>query len=74
LLAFAVTSFVLIAVPGAECAVHDQPGATMGRRGASAHGWNARAAFTVIKLVGAAYLIYLGVQGIRPAAAPGDHL
>jgi len=87
LLAFAVTSFVLIAVPGPSVLFTISRALTIGRRGALltvlgnaggaylqvvavAVGIGALVersivAFTAIKLVGAAYLVYLGVQAIR---------
>jgi threonine/homoserine/homoserine lactone efflux protein len=87
LLAFAVTSFVLIVVPGPSVVFTISRALTIGRRGAlltvlgNAGGaylqvvavavgigalvQRSIVAFTVIKLVGAAYLVYLGVQAIR---------
>lgn len=87
LLAFAVTSFVLIVVPGPSVLFTISRALTIGRRGALltvlgnaagaylqvvavAVGIGALVersivAFTVIKLVGAGYLIYLGVQAVR---------
>jgi threonine/homoserine/homoserine lactone efflux protein len=87
LLAFAVTSFVLIAIPGPSVLFTISRALTIGRRGALltvvgntageclqvvavAFGIGAVversiAAFTVIKLVGVTYLIYLGIQAIR---------
>jgi len=87
LLAFAVTSFVLIAIPGPSVLFTISRALTIGRRGALltvvgnaageclqvvgvAFGIGALversiAAFTVIKLVGVAYLIYLGILAIR---------
>lgn len=87
LLAFAVTSFVLIAMPGPSVLFTISRALTIGRRGALltvmgnatgaylqvvavAFGIGAMVersivAFTVIKLVGAGYLVYLGVRAIR---------
>jgi threonine/homoserine/homoserine lactone efflux protein len=87
LLAFALTSFVVIAVPGPSVMFTISRALTIGRRGALltvagnaagaclqvlavAFGIGALiehsiVAFTVIKLVGVAYLIYLGIQAIR---------
>ena len=87
LLAFTVTSFVLIVVPGPSVLFTISRALTIGRRGAlltvlgNAGGaflqvvavavgigalvQRSIVAFTMIKLVGAAYLIYLGVQAIR---------
>ncbi len=87
LVAFAVTSLVLVAVPGPSVMFTISRALTAGRRAAlftvlgNAVGvylqviavavglgtLMARSvvAFTVIKLVGAAYLIYLGVQALR---------
>jgi threonine/homoserine/homoserine lactone efflux protein len=87
LLAFAITSFVLIVIPGPSVLFTISRALIIGRRGALltvlgnaagaylqvvavAVGIGALVersilAFTVIKLVGAGYLIYLGVQAIR---------
>ena len=87
LLAFALTSFVLIAVPGPSVLFTVSRALIVGRRGAlltvvgNAAGVYLQVVavaagigvvvqrsvevFTVIKLVGAAYLIFLGVQAIR---------
>jgi threonine/homoserine/homoserine lactone efflux protein len=87
LLAFAVTAFVVIAVPGPSVMFTISRALTIGRRGAlltvvgNAAGAFAQVvavafgigalversivAFTAIKLVGVAYLIYLGVHAIR---------
>lgn len=86
-LAFAIVSFVLIAVPGPSVLFAISRALTIGRRGALltvvgnsagvylqvvavAVGLGALveqsvAVFTAIKLIGAGYLIYLGVQAIR---------
>lgn len=86
-LAFAFTSFVLIAAPGPSVLFTVSRALTIGRRGAlltvagntageylqvvavavgvGALVQRSIVAFTVIKLVGAAYLIYLGVEAIR---------
>ncbi len=95
-LAFAVMSFVLIAVPGPSVLFAVSRALTIGRRGALltvvgniagvylqvvavAFGVGAVVqrsvvAFTVIKLVGAAYLIYLGVQAVRHRHSLSDTL
>jgi threonine/homoserine/homoserine lactone efflux protein len=87
LLAFAVTSFVLIAVPGPSVMFTISRALIIGRRGAlltvvgNAAGAYLQVvavafgigtlversllAYTAIKLIGAAYLIYLGIQAIR---------
>lgn len=87
LLAFAVTSMVLIAVPGPSVMFTISRALTIGRRGALltvagnaagvylqvvavAFGVGALVersiiVYTVIKLIGAAYLIFLGIQAIR---------
>lgn len=87
LLAFAVTSLVLIAVPGPSVMFTISRALTVGRHGALltvvgnaageylqvvavAFGIGALVersilVYTLIKLIGAAYLIYLGVQAIR---------
>jgi threonine/homoserine/homoserine lactone efflux protein len=87
LLAFALTAFVIIAVPGPSVLFTVSRALTVGRRAAlitvvgNELGQCAQvvavalgvgvlversiAAYTVIKLIGAGYLIYLGVQAIR---------
>lgn len=87
LLTFALTSLVIIAVPGPSVLFTISRAMTIGRRGAfltvvgNAAGEYVQVvgvafgvgvlveksivAFTMIKLVGAAYLIYLGVQALR---------
>lgn len=87
LVAFVVTAFVVIAIPGPSVLFTVGRALTLGRRGALltvvgnsigvylqvilvAFGLGAVversvAAYTVVKLAGAAYLIYLGVQAIR---------
>lgn len=87
LVAFVVTAFVVIAIPGPSVLFTVGRALTLGRRGALvtvvgnsigvylqvvlvAFGLGAIversvAAYTVVKLAGAAYLIYLGVQAIR---------
>lgn len=87
LLAFVISSFVLIAIPGPSVLFTVGRALVLGRRGgfASAAGNSVGAltqavavafglgalversivVFTVVKLVGAAYLVYLGVQAIR---------
>jgi threonine/homoserine/homoserine lactone efflux protein len=86
-LAFALTSFALIVVPGPSVLFVVSRAVTLGRRaglatvvgnatglyvqvmavslGVGAIVEQSIAAFTIIKLAGAAYLIYLGVQAIR---------
>lgn len=87
LIAFAVTAFVLVAIPGPSVLFTIGRALTVGRRGAlltvagNAGGLAVQVAavalgvgavvkasvevFTVLKLAGAAYLVYLGVQAIR---------
>lgn len=87
LLAFVISSFVLIAIPGPSVLFTVGRALVLGRRGgfASAAGNSVGAltqavavafglgalversivVFTVVKLVGAAYLVWLGVQAIR---------
>lgn len=87
LLAFALTSLVLIVVPGPSVLFTVSRALTIGRRGAlltvvgnslgaylqvvavavgiGALVQRSADAFTAVKLAGAAYLIYLGVQAIR---------
>jgi threonine/homoserine/homoserine lactone efflux protein len=87
LLAFALTSFVLIVIPGPSVLFTVSRALTFGRRGAflsvlgNAAGCylqviavacgvgvlvqRSAEIFTVVKLVGAAYLVYLGIQAIR---------
>ena len=91
LLAFAVTAFVLIVIPGPSVLFTVGRALTVGRRGALltvvgntaglyvqviavAVGVGAIVeasveVYTVLKLVGAAYLVYLGVQAIRQRRA-----
>lgn len=92
LLAFAVTAFVLIAIPGPSVLFIIGRALSVGRRGAlltvvgNAGGLYLQVVavalgvgaivrssvevFTVLKFVGAAYLVYLGVQAIRHRRAP----
>lgn len=87
LLAFVVTIYVVIVIPGPSVLFVVSRGVSLGRRGAlamvlgNASGFTLQlvlvsvgvgalvarsdAVFTVLKLVGAAYLVYLGVRNIR---------
>ena len=70
LLAFTVTAFVLIAIPGPSVLFTVSRAITLGRgAGVATVAGNTVGAFTqvftVLKLAGAAYLVFLGVQAIR---------